>query len=112
MPSTIIKAIGSGLPRVQSGLRHPRFADRTVAPRSVAGGRIHLDHQRANVSALLCLPEHAPLVAKAARDLPPNFTVDPLDLSAQEGPMMTDGKTSPRRDALFAGVVIGAVLPR
>jgi hypothetical protein len=32
-----------------------------------------------NVSALLCLPEHAPLLQKAARDLPP-LTVDPLDL--------------------------------
>jgi hypothetical protein len=38
----------------------------------------------ANVSALLCLPEHAPSLLKAARALPP-FTVDPLDLSARRG---------------------------
>jgi hypothetical protein len=37
-----------------------------------------------NLSALLCLPEHAPLLQKAARDLPP-FTVDPLDLRARRG---------------------------
>jgi hypothetical protein len=36
----------------------------------------------ANVSALLCLPEHAAQLQKAARDLPP-VTVDPLDLSAK-----------------------------
>jgi hypothetical protein len=36
-----------------------------------------------NVSALLCLPEHAPLLQKAARALPP-FTVDPLDLRARK----------------------------
>jgi hypothetical protein len=35
-----------------------------------------------NVSALLCLPEHAPLLLKTARDLPPNYTVDPFRLSA------------------------------
>ena len=35
-----------------------------------------------NVSALLCLPEHAGLLQKAARDLPP-VTVDPLDLRAR-----------------------------
>jgi hypothetical protein len=37
----------------------------------------------ANVSALLCLPEHASLLQKAARDLPP-VTVDPLDLRARK----------------------------
>ena len=35
-----------------------------------------------NVSALLCLPEHAPLLQQVARSLPP-FTVDPLDLRAR-----------------------------
>jgi hypothetical protein len=35
-----------------------------------------------NVSALLCLPEHAPLLQRAARALPP-FTVDALDLRAR-----------------------------
>ncbi len=35
----------------------------------------------ANVSALLCLPEHAAALQKAARELPPT-TVDPLDLTA------------------------------
>jgi hypothetical protein len=38
----------------------------------------------ANVSALLSLPEHAPLLQKAARALPP-FTVNPLDVSARRG---------------------------
>jgi hypothetical protein len=38
-----------------------------------------------NVSALLCLPEHAALLQKTARDLPPDYTVDPLDLSARRG---------------------------
>ena len=37
-----------------------------------------------SVSALLCLPEHAPLLQMAARALPP-FTVDPLDLRAGRG---------------------------
>jgi hypothetical protein len=37
-----------------------------------------------NVSALLCLPEHAALLQKAARALPP-FTVDPLNLSVRRG---------------------------
>jgi hypothetical protein len=37
-----------------------------------------------NVSALLCLPEHAPSLQKAVRDLPP-LTVDPLDLRARKG---------------------------
>jgi len=37
----------------------------------------------ANVSALLCLPEHAASLQKAARDLPP-MTVDPLDLRARK----------------------------
>jgi hypothetical protein len=36
-----------------------------------------------NLSALLCLPEHAPLLQKAARDLPP-FTEDPLDLRSRK----------------------------
>jgi hypothetical protein len=35
----------------------------------------------ANVSALLCLPEHAPLLQKTARELPPNYTMDPFDLT-------------------------------
>jgi hypothetical protein len=38
-----------------------------------------------NVSALLCLPEHATLLQRTARDLPTNFTIDPLDLSARRG---------------------------
>jgi hypothetical protein len=38
-----------------------------------------------NVSALLCLPEYAPLLQSTARDLPPNFTIDPLDLTARRG---------------------------
>jgi len=37
-----------------------------------------------NVSALLCLPEHAALLQKTARALPP-VTVDPLDLNARRG---------------------------
>ncbi len=39
----------------------------------------------ANVSALLCLPEHAALLQKTARDLPPNYTMDPFDLSGRKG---------------------------
>jgi hypothetical protein len=35
-----------------------------------------------NLSALLCLPEHAPTLQKAARDLPP-FTEDPLDVRSR-----------------------------
>jgi hypothetical protein len=35
----------------------------------------------ANVSALLCLPEHAADLQKAARELPPNFTMDPFNLA-------------------------------
>jgi hypothetical protein len=38
-----------------------------------------------NVSALLCLPEHAPLLQKAARALPP-FTINPLDVRARREP--------------------------
>jgi hypothetical protein len=38
----------------------------------------------ANVSALLCLPEHAPQLQKAARDLPP-VTEDPLDVRSRRG---------------------------
>ena len=37
-----------------------------------------------NLSALLCLPEHAPLLRDAALSLPP-VTVDPLDLRAGRG---------------------------
>jgi len=37
----------------------------------------------ANVSALLCLPEHALLLQKAARDLPP-VTEDPLDVRSRK----------------------------
>lgn len=37
----------------------------------------------ANVSALLCLPEHASTLQKAARELPP-YTVDPFDLNARK----------------------------
>jgi hypothetical protein len=36
----------------------------------------------ANISALLCLPEHAPMLQKAARDLPP-YTENPLDLTSR-----------------------------
>jgi hypothetical protein len=35
-----------------------------------------------DVSALLCLPQYAPVLSEAARSLPP-FTVDPLDLKAR-----------------------------
>ena len=38
----------------------------------------------ANVSALLCLPEHAALLQKTARDLPSNYTMDPFDLSGRK----------------------------
>ncbi len=44
--------------------------------------------QQDQLSALLCLPEHAAALQKAARELPP-FTVDPLDLRAR---MMTSRK--------------------
>jgi len=35
-----------------------------------------------DLSALLCLPEHAPILQKAVRDLPP-YTENPLDLSSR-----------------------------
>jgi hypothetical protein len=35
------------------------------------------------VSALLCLPEHAPLLQATARAMPDNFTMDPFDLSTR-----------------------------
>jgi len=38
-----------------------------------------------NVSALLCLPEHAPLLQSTARAMPPNYAVDPFDLGARKG---------------------------
>jgi hypothetical protein len=39
----------------------------------------------ANISALLCLPEHAALLQKTARDLQPNYTMDPFDLTHRRG---------------------------
>jgi hypothetical protein len=39
-----------------------------------------------DVSALLCLPEHAAALGKAARSLPP-FTIDPLDLKTRPSPL-------------------------
>jgi hypothetical protein len=38
----------------------------------------------ANVSALLCLPEHAAVLQKAARELPPDSTMDPFDLTGRK----------------------------
>ena len=73
------------LPRIQSGLRHPRLADRTLAARELVAAGYVLIWKQDNLSALLCLPEHAPLLQKAAAALPP-FTIDPLDLRARTAP--------------------------
>jgi len=40
------------------------------------------DAKQGDVSALLCLPEHAAALGEAARSLP-NFTIDPLDLKTR-----------------------------
>ena len=45
----------------------------------------------ANVSALLCLPEHAAVLQQTVRNLP-NFTIDPLNLRTRPGvALFTDG---------------------
>ena len=46
-----------------------------------------------NVSALLCLPEHAAALGEAARNLPP-FTIDPLDLkNPSTAPLFPGGQS-------------------
>jgi hypothetical protein len=54
-----------------------------LRPEELQGAGYALITNVANVSALLCLPEHAAQLQKAARDLPPAVTVDPLDLRAR-----------------------------
>jgi hypothetical protein len=49
-----------------------------LRPEQVEAAGYTLITNVANVSALLCLPEHAPLLQRAARALPP-YTVDPLE---------------------------------
>lgn len=44
-----------------------------------------------NLSALLCLPEHAAALSEAARTLPP-FTVDPLNLQARPLPQFQNNR--------------------
>jgi hypothetical protein len=56
-------------------------SDRLRPEALVAAGFVLIWKER-EVSALLCLPEHAPLLRKTARALPP-FTIDPLDLRAR-----------------------------
>lgn len=51
-------------------------------PELIAAGYV-LVWQQDNVSALLCLPEHAALLKRTAAQLPP-YTVDPLDLRARK----------------------------
>jgi len=55
-----------------------------LRPEEVESAGYVLIWRQDNVSALLCLPEHAPLLQKTALALPP-FTVDPLDLNARRG---------------------------
>ena len=55
-----------------------------LRPGQLAAAGYTLITNTANVSALLCLPEHAPQLQKAARDLPP-VTEDPLDVRSRRG---------------------------
>jgi hypothetical protein len=55
-----------------------------------AQGYVLIWKQKGDVSALLCLPEHAAALREAARTLPP-FTIDPLDLKTRPAPLFVSG---------------------
>ena len=57
----------------------------------VAQGYVLIWKQEGNVSALLCLPEHAAALDEAVRNLPPT-TIDPLDLKTRPTPLFAKGR--------------------